>query len=172
MFDVERSAAEARRADRLRNIYHLGQHNAWDGRTLLPSLLEKHDGIHVAPPQRAALGRLFSMILWGELAAWRISAELAAEIVPLEGKMAATSQAFDEARHFYVMRDYLVALGHPPDKMHRSAERLLGAGSRREEPDPQAAGDAADGGNHRADDLPGGARDQRRAGLVFALAVL
>jgi hypothetical protein len=30
-----------------------------------------------------------------------------------EAKMAATSQVFDEARHFYVMRDYLLALDVP-----------------------------------------------------------
>ena len=47
------------------------------------------------------------MLMWGELAAWRISAQLADRLEPLEMKMAATSQAHDEARHFYVMHDYL-----------------------------------------------------------------
>lgn len=41
--------------------------------------------------------------------------------------MAATSQAFDEARHFYVMHDYLEALDALPKKMDRGAQALLEA---------------------------------------------
>src|SRR5262245_44989566 len=51
------------------------------------------------------------MILWGELAAWNVSADLALELEDIEAKMAATGQTFDEARHFYTMRDYLLELG-------------------------------------------------------------
>jgi hypothetical protein len=64
--------------------------------------------------------------MWGELAAWRISAQLADRLEPLEAKMAATSQAHDEARHFYVMHDYLeLATGSVPRGMHPASERLL-----------------------------------------------
>lgn len=126
MFDLERNAEDAKRADRLRGIYHRGQEQAWDGRTLLPELLAKHGGIHVQPDVKEALARIFSVILWGELAAWKVSGQLAVDIEPLEPKMAATSQAFDEARHFYVMYDYLKALGVTPYRMEKSQEAFLG----------------------------------------------
>ena len=125
MFDLARNAEEAKRADKLRGIYHRGQEQAWDGRELLPELLRKHGGIHVTPQIQEALARIFSVILWGELAAWKVSAQLAVDIEPLEPKMAATSQAFDEARHFYVMYDYLQALGVTPYHMERSQEAFL-----------------------------------------------
>ena len=63
--------------------------------------------------------------MWGELAAWKISLQLADGIKPLEAKMAATSQAFDEARHFYVMYDYLKELGYQPKRMDRAPQALL-----------------------------------------------
>jgi hypothetical protein len=125
MFDLDRTAEEARRAVRLRHIYHSGQQFAWDGRDVLPELIEKHGGIHVSPRVRDALGRVYSVIMWGELAAWKISVQLADDIVPLEPKMAATSQAHDEARHFYVLYDYLRALGVAPSRMTRGSQGLL-----------------------------------------------
>jgi len=125
MFALERDADEARRMDKLRHIYHRGQDLAWDGRDVLGELLEKHGGITVAPAHAAALGRVFEIILWGELAAWKISAELADEIVPLEAKMAATAQSHDEARHFYVMYDYLRALGYTPTRIDPYSQRVL-----------------------------------------------
>src|SRR5215510_2782720 len=54
MFDLEKAAHEARSDHRLRNIYHRGQELAWDGRTVLRELIEKHGGIHVADPRRGA----------------------------------------------------------------------------------------------------------------------
>jgi rubrerythrin len=46
--------------------------------------------------------------MWGELAAWEVASYLAENIREnTEAKMAATIQTFDEARHFYVLRDYL-----------------------------------------------------------------
>jgi hypothetical protein len=127
MFDLERSAGEARRYERVANIYHRGQDLAWDGREVLARLVAKHGGIHIPEGKRAALAGVFGPILWGELAAWKISAQLADQLVPLEAKMAATSQAHDEARHFYVMHDYLsLALGSVPRGLHPASERLLG----------------------------------------------
>ena len=125
VFDLARNATEARRADKLRGIYHRGQETAWDGRQVLPEILRKHGGVHCPPQIRDAIGRIFSVILWGELAAWKVSAQLAVDIEELEPKMAATSQAFDEARHFYVMHDYLAALGFPPQPMGRAQEAFL-----------------------------------------------
>lgn len=125
MFDLERSAAEAKRHDKLRNIYHRGQDLAWDGREVLAELIAKHGGIQIAPEKAASLSRVFEIILWGELAAWKISAELADELEPLEAKLAATSQAHDEARHFYVMHDYLTALGYRPSRIDPRSQRVL-----------------------------------------------
>jgi hypothetical protein len=126
MFDLARSAADARRYERVENIYHRGQDLAWNGREILAKLVEKHGGVHVPPDKRDALGAVFGPILWGELAAWKISAQLADRLEPLEAKMAATSQAHDEARHFYVMHDYLLlALGEVPKRVHPASEKLL-----------------------------------------------
>jgi hypothetical protein len=126
MFDLRTSAEEARRLVKCQNIYHRGQELAWDGRDILGELIDRHGGVSIADPRkREALSRIFNIILWGELAAWKISAQLADRLVPLEAKMAATSQAMDEARHFYVMHDYLRALGHAPQPMDRAPQALL-----------------------------------------------
>ncbi|HLU66686.1 MAG TPA: ferritin-like domain-containing protein [Kofleriaceae bacterium] len=125
MFDLARAAEEARRAHKLANIYHRGQELAWSGREVLAELIEKHGPIQIAEDKKRALGRLFAIIMWGELAAWRISAQLADQLVPLEAKMAATSQAHDEARHFYVMHDYLSQLGAVPRTIDRPSRAVL-----------------------------------------------
>jgi hypothetical protein len=125
MFELERSALEARRSQKLANLYHRGQELAWDGRAVLKELLAKHGGIRLADDKRAAMAEIFGVIMWGELAAWKISAELADQLVPLEARMAATSQAHDEARHFYVMYDYLTELGHVPKTMDRASRAVL-----------------------------------------------
>ncbi len=117
MFDHRRGDVEARRARRMESIYHAGQDRIWDGREVLAELIEKHGKPTMPPTEKRALARIFSIIMWGELAAWKISAQLADRIVPLEGKLAATSQVHDEARHFYVMHDYLEALGDKPQKL-------------------------------------------------------
>jgi hypothetical protein len=126
MFDLDRSAADARRFERAENIYHRGQDLAWSGREVLARLVDKHGGVHVPREKQEALRQVFGPVLWGELAAWKISAQLADRLEPLEAKMAATSQAHDEARHFYVMHDYLtLATGGVPRGMHPASERLL-----------------------------------------------
>lgn len=125
MFDRERFGVDARSARVLERIYHKGNRLTWDGKEVLASLIEAHGAPSLSPRHRQALGQIFAVILWGELAAWRISAELADELECLEAKMAATSQAFDEARHFYVMHDYLMALGAMPDRLPPGAEALL-----------------------------------------------
>ena len=125
MFDLERSAAEAKRLHKVGSLYHRGQELAWDGREVLPELIAKHGGIKLGSAERAALSKIFGIIMWGELAAWKISLQLADRLVPLEAKMAATSQAHDEARHFYVMVDYLRALGHEPRQIDRSSRAVL-----------------------------------------------
>jgi hypothetical protein len=126
MFDLSRSAADARRYDRIESIYHRGQDLAWNGREVLADLIKKHGTPRIPDDKRAAMHAVFGPILWGELAAWKISAQLADRLEPLEAKMAATSQAHDEARHFYVMHDYLeLATGSVPKRVHPAGERLL-----------------------------------------------
>jgi hypothetical protein len=125
MFDLEATAAEAKRLTKCERIYHKGQELAWDGKDVLSSLVEKHGRPSLAPADQHALGRLFTIILWGELAAWRISTQLADRLIPLEAKMAATSQAHDEARHFYVMYDYLQLIGYKPGRLDWAPQALL-----------------------------------------------
>jgi hypothetical protein len=125
MFDLERSAEEAKRLGKCERIYHRGQELAWDGREILPMLLSEHGGIRLGETEKRALERIFAIVMWGELAAWRISAQLADRIEPLEARMAATSQAHDEARHFYVMYDYLRELGDVPKSLDRAPRALL-----------------------------------------------
>jgi hypothetical protein len=125
MFDSAYPEAEARRARRMENIYHVGQAKIWDGRDVLAQLIAKHGKPDLAPDKRRSLARVFSIIMWGELAAWKISAQLADRLVPLEAKLAAASQVHDEARHFYVMHDYLEALGEKPGKLEFFAKRVL-----------------------------------------------
>jgi hypothetical protein len=118
------STAE-RRLERLERLYHVGQNNAWDGREVLKSLIAKHGQPRLPDDKREAALKLLSILLWGELAAWAISADLAERIDDVEAKMAATSQAHDEARHFYVLRDYLRAVGHPVPRLGGIGRRLL-----------------------------------------------
>jgi len=63
--------------------------------------------------KRGALVYPISMLMGGELAAWIVAAELAERLEDADAKLAASSQVFDEARHFYVLRDYAAALQVP-----------------------------------------------------------
>jgi hypothetical protein len=125
MFDAQYPDREARRAKRMESIYHVGQARIWDGREVLADLLKKHGKPSIPDKERRALSRIFSIIMWGELAAWKISAQLADALVPLEAKLAASSQVHDEARHFYVMHDYLEALGHKPPPLDFWSRRVV-----------------------------------------------
>lgn len=127
MFELTAGHAdrEARRARRLESIYHHGQAKIWDGRDVLAELVEKHGRPQLPEAQRQALSRIFSIIMWGELAAWKISAQLSDRLVELEPKLAAASQVHDEARHFYVMHDYLDLLGHKPPPMDFWSRRVV-----------------------------------------------
>ena len=119
MFDHERTTREVKAARRLERVYHKGHQRAWNGKEVLQNLLEEHGPIELPQEKREALRSLFAIVLWGELAAWKVSAELAMRLEPLEAKMAATSQAHDEARHFYVLYDYLQMLDFVPGRPHQ-----------------------------------------------------
>jgi hypothetical protein len=101
------------KTNRLRRIYDKAFELGWDGDAVFRAAVEKHGGIQLAPAARRALAYPISMLMWGELAAWIVSAELAERLDDPDARMAASSQVFDEARHFYVLRDYL-ALLHVP----------------------------------------------------------
>jgi hypothetical protein len=125
MFSLERDAEAARRADRLENIYHRGQDLIWSGPKVLSELRSRHGGIQLRDDKKQALGYVLGVLMWGELAAWKIAAQLADSLVAIEPKLAATSQAHDEARHFYVLHDYLVELGYTPQPPDRQTRLLL-----------------------------------------------
>ena len=126
MFDEARTARQLGTSKKLANLYHKGQKKAWNGRELLATLTERHGGVKIAPDKKEAIAELFAVILWGELAAWKVSADLALQLEPMEAKLAATAQAHDEARHFYVMHDYLeLLLGEVPKQLNPEAERVL-----------------------------------------------
>ncbi|MGN6104362.1 MAG: ferritin-like domain-containing protein [Kofleriaceae bacterium] len=116
--------AEAR-TSRVARIYHKGHEQAWDGRAVLDELIARHGGIRFPEAKRAAFGQVASLLLWGELAAWSISADLAVKLEDPPAKMAASSQVFDEARHFYVLRDYLWRAGVPVARLGGWSRRLL-----------------------------------------------
>jgi len=124
---VEDSLAETaeRKLAKLERLYHIGQDNIWDGRQVLESLIAKHGKPKLDPAHKDSALKLLSILLWGELAAWAISADLAERIDDVEAKMAATSQAHDEARHFYVFRDYLRVMGEPVPRLGGIGRRLL-----------------------------------------------
>jgi hypothetical protein len=125
MFEQVRDVKGVHAAAKLANIYHKGQRKIWDGKEVLAELVDKHGGIELPAQQRKAIQELFAVILWGELAAWKISADLALRLEPLEAKLAATSQTHDEARHFYTMVDYLELIGDLPTELPPRTRRVL-----------------------------------------------
>lgn len=125
---VDRASIEAaaEKTRKLERLYHLTQTHAWDGKGLLAELVAKHGapGDALAPDMRESLSVVTSVLLWGELAAWNISADLALAIDDVDAKMAATGQVFDEARHFSVLREYVMMLG-PSPRLGGLPRRLL-----------------------------------------------
>jgi len=115
----------ADKTHRLERLYHQTQAKSWDPRAVLDELVERHGGIHVPPEKREAIGHVFTVILWGELAAWNIAADLARALPDVDAKMAATGQVFDEARHFTVLRDYFERARIPLPPLNPFGRRVL-----------------------------------------------
>lgn len=105
------------RADRLRRIYHNATRDAWDGPAVFRDAMENHGSIQLSREKRVALAQTITDLMWGELAAWIVASELSERLDEPDAKMAAASQVFDEARHFYVLRDYLAALHVPVPRL-------------------------------------------------------
>jgi len=112
-------ALAEQKMSRLRRIYANAQRDAWDGPALFREVMARHGGIRLPEEQRRALAHPISMLMWGELGAWIVSAELAEGLEDPDARMAASSQVFDEARHFYVLRDYVAALHVPVPPLDR-----------------------------------------------------
>jgi len=110
-------ALAEQQTDRLRRIYANALRDAWDGPALFREAIAKHGGIQLEREKREALAHPISMLMWGELAAWIVAAELAERLDEPDARLAASAQVFDEARHFYVLRDYLAALHVPVPKL-------------------------------------------------------
>jgi hypothetical protein len=126
MFDPERVAADVDDARKMERLYHRGQERAWNGKQVLDDLCTEHGDHALDAQERAALREVLGSILWGELAAWKIAAKLSADVVPLDVKLATTSQAHDESRHFYVLHDYLERrLDGAPKALHPDAQRMF-----------------------------------------------
>jgi len=127
LVDVAAIGRAEEKSRRLERLYLLTQERAWDGKAVLAELVERHGrpGATMDPEVRNALAHLLTVLLWGELAAWTISADLALAIEDVDAKMAATAQVFDEARHFTVLREYLLLLEEEPPKLGGLARVLL-----------------------------------------------
>jgi len=124
-YEVVEDNLVAHAQSQLNKLYHVGQEHAWDGREVLADLVRRHGPPRFPPEKRAAAMEVLSVLLWGEFAAWVISADLAQRLEDVDAKMAATSQAHDEARHFYVLRDYVLAEGGQVPRLKGLSRRLL-----------------------------------------------
>ncbi len=113
MLLVEPLSLAEEKTNRLRRIYAKCTANVWDGPSVFREAVLRHEGIQLDPEKRVALASIVTRLMWGELAAWLVSAELAERLDDPDARLAASSQVFDEARHFYILRDYL-ALLHVP----------------------------------------------------------
>jgi len=124
-------ALAERRTDRLRRIYANAGRDIWDGPALFREVMEKHGGIQLDIEKRKSLAHVIVGLMWGELGAWIVAAELAERLEDPDARLAASSQVFDEARHFYTLRDYVAALHVPVPKLDPyfgiAIRRLLGA---------------------------------------------
>jgi hypothetical protein len=117
------------KTSKLRRIYANASRDLWDGPAIFREAMARHGGIQLDEEKRIALAHPISMLMWGELAAWIVAAELAERLDDPDARLAASSQVFDEARHFYTLRDYVAALHVPVPKLDRyfaiAARRLL-----------------------------------------------
>lgn len=69
------------------------------------------------PREKQALVNVLSMIGHGEAYAWLVSAELLNEVQSTGGRAALTMQAFEEAKHFVVLRELIEAFECPVPRL-------------------------------------------------------
>jgi hypothetical protein len=65
------------KTSKLRRIYANAGRDLWDGPAIFREVMARHGGIQLDPERRIALAHPISMLMWGELAAWIVAAELA-----------------------------------------------------------------------------------------------
>lgn len=99
------------KSDILYRNYTSAVQQQWSGPLVLGQLLDQYHGSSIDLMHRDALAEILKMLTCGELVAWTVSSQLAAEINELEGKLAATAQASDEARHLNTFRLYAPTRG-------------------------------------------------------------
>ena len=85
------------RTSRLRRIYANAGRDLWDGPSVFREAMHKHGGIQLSPEKRVALAYPIVNLMWGELGAWIVAAELAERLEDPDARMAASSQVFDES---------------------------------------------------------------------------
>ena len=100
---------------KLLDIYLEALNKMWDPKLYLDSMVDIFKIKEIPTHEKLALQKILTVILWGELAAWKVSASLADQITELEPKLAATSQIMDEARHFIAIQKYFELLDLPPE---------------------------------------------------------
>ena len=64
----------------LEGIYHKSQEKAWDGREILTGLVEKYGVPKLPAEKERALCNIFAVIMEGEMAAWKVSLQLAEKV--------------------------------------------------------------------------------------------
>ena len=79
------------KTNRLRAIYAKATRDVWDGPGEFRAAMERHGGIQLSREKREALAYPISMLMWGELAAWIVSAELAERLEDPDARLAASS---------------------------------------------------------------------------------
>src|SRR2546430_198804 len=82
--DRDYPARARKKYKRLEPLSHRPQALAWDGRKVLSDLIAKEGGIRIPREKRQHIARIFSVILWGELAAWNVAADLALALEDVE----------------------------------------------------------------------------------------
>ena len=75
------------KTDRLRRIYQKCTQNMWDGPAVFRDAVTRHGGIQLEREKRVALAHLVTPLMWGELGAWIVSAELAERLEDPDARM-------------------------------------------------------------------------------------
>ena len=94
MIDEPLALAE-QRTSKLRRVFDNAGRDIWDGGAVFRELMQRHGGIQLEHEKRAALAHIITPLMWGELGAWLVAAELTERLEDPDAKMAASGQVFD-----------------------------------------------------------------------------
>lgn len=73
---------------------------------------------HYTPEQKQAIVNILATIAHGEAYAWMVSADLLAHVKSTGGRAAMTMQVLEEAKHFVVLREIILAFGCEVPRMN------------------------------------------------------